>query len=103
MPPAQSEVGDSAHSGAAGRCRTCSFDSPANKEAHLDSIDSLAAYYDERAKRARERHTIFVETESSERMRELARRAWSDAVFAASRAQDLHDHYRDTLDTLSMG
>ena len=98
MPPEQSEVGDEAQSGEAGeRCLICFFDSTASEEAHLGFIEREAAYWDERARRARERNIIFRETQPDERVNELARRAFSDAFAAASRAQDLHDHYRDIV------
>ena len=98
MPPAQSEVGDDSQSDEAeGHCQVCFLDSSASKEAHLDFIERSAAHWDEQAGRARERNTIFLDAQPDERVQELARRAFSDAIFAASRAQDLHDHYRDIV------
>lgn len=98
MPPAQSEVGDDAQSDEAkGRCQICFFDSSASKDAHLNYIEGAAAHWDEQARRARERNTIFRDAQPDERVHELARRAFSDAFVAASRAQDLHDHYRDIV------
>ena len=98
MPPEQPEVGDETQSDEAGeRCQICFFDSSASKEAHLNHIEREAAHWDEQAKRARERNIIFRETQPDEKVNELARRAFSAAFVAASRAQELHDHFMDIV------
>ena len=98
MPPEQSEVGDEAQSDeAGGRCQICLFDSSGSKEAHLNFIERSATHWDEQARRARERNIIFHEAQPDKTVQELARRAFRDAFIAASRAQDLHDHYMDIV------